>query len=188
MAELPAVKVLNLSMVVTKDLLETFFGFVGTVEGIDLKASDAHPNTQEALVRFSSAEEAALALHLTGTTIADKTLFITSPAAYSQPNEAVIASYAKLEAAAVAAAAASGELHNYQKGIERTLYAGNLHSPLTSDEIFMLFSSCGDVLQVRMAGDPLHSTRYAFIEFATPEGATMALNLQGMIVAGRSIK
>ncbi|KAJ1342961.1 hypothetical protein BSLG_002468 [Batrachochytrium salamandrivorans] len=167
-----SVKVLNLSKLVTEELLHTFFSFIGPVLNINLQLSPSNPEVQESLVEYQEAEHASLALHLTGTVMADRALFVTPPNARIAP---------LLFNGAMAVPTSNSPTLG-------TLYAGNLHSGLSQQELWMLFSSCGDVIQVKMAGDPTHSTRYAFIEFGTSEGAAMALNLHGMMVAGRAIK
>ncbi|BDA45908.1 probable polyadenylate-binding protein-interacting protein 8 at N-terminal half [Coccomyxa sp. Obi] len=51
-----------------------------------------------------------------------------------------------------------------------------------------LFGHCGTVTQIRIAGDPSYDTRYAFIEFTTPEESQTAMMLDGMNVFDRQIR
>ncbi|KAH6574405.1 hypothetical protein BASA61_007094 [Batrachochytrium salamandrivorans] len=195
-----SVKVLNLSKLVTEELLHTFFSFIGPVLNINLQLSPSNPEVQESLVEYQEAEHASLALHLTGTVMADRALFVTPPNARIAPllfngAMAVPTSNSPTPGVLMPMGMAGNSMTPFgqaallgRDGVDRTLYAGNLHSGLSQQELWMLFSSCGDVIQVKMAGDPTHSTRYAFIEFGTSEGAAMALNLHGMMVAGRAIK
>ncbi|KAL2913434.1 hypothetical protein HK105_207046 [Polyrhizophydium stewartii] len=184
------VKVLNLSKLIKSDVLTAFLSFVGQVVSVTLQPSASNTPTNEAIVEFGSVQEASLALHLTGTVLGDKTLFVVPPTAQHQPPAGELTPAGAAGAAGVMPASVPvvplGQ--SSREVVERTLYSGNLHSGLTTEELWMLFSACGKVTQIKMAGDPTHSTRYAFVEFETYEDATSGLSLHGTIVAGRAIK
>lgn len=71
---------------------------------------------------------------------------------------------------------------------DRTVYVGNVGKEVDEAALFALFGHCGSVSQIRIAGEPNYETRYAFIEFTTPEEASTALLLDGMMVFDRPIK
>eukprot|EP00873_Tetraselmis_striata_P007435 jgi/Tetstr1/427699/TSEL_017824.t1 len=73
-------------------------------------------------------------------------------------------------------------------GNDRTVYVGNVGRDVDEQTLHMLFVHCGQVTQIRIAGDPTYETRFAFIEFLAPEMAQTACLLDGMNVFDRSIK
>lgn len=71
---------------------------------------------------------------------------------------------------------------------DRTIYVGSVGKEVDEPALLALFGHCGNVTQIRIAGDPSYDTRYAFIEFTAPEEAQVALLLDGMAVFDRTIK
>ncbi|CAG8558073.1 949_t:CDS:2 [Diversispora eburnea] len=67
--------------------------------------------------------------------------------------------------------------------ISRTVYIGNINSSISEPELTQFFSACGPVAYVKMAGDPAQPTRFAFLEFATFEGAQAAMQMNGVMLA-----
>mmetsp|Transcript_6268 Transcript_6268/g.17539 ORF Transcript_6268/g.17539 Transcript_6268/m.17539 type:complete len:327 (+) Transcript_6268:289-1269(+) len=70
----------------------------------------------------------------------------------------------------------------------RTVYVGNVNGSLDEQTIRALFQHCGNVTQVRIAGDPSYNTRYCFVEFSNEMEAMAALSLNGLQLADRQIK
>lgn len=72
--------------------------------------------------------------------------------------------------------------------ISRTVYIGNINSSISEPELTQFFSACGPVAYVKMAGDPAQPTRFAFLEFATFEGAQAAMQMNGVMLGDRPLK
>ncbi|KAJ2322920.1 hypothetical protein GGH92_011025, partial [Coemansia sp. RSA 2673] len=72
--------------------------------------------------------------------------------------------------------------------ISRTIYVGNIASNVVEQQLMDFFSVCGPVAYVKMAGDGLQPTRFAFVEFAEMATAQAALQMNGMMLADRPLK
>ncbi|KAJ1676658.1 hypothetical protein EV182_007743, partial [Spiromyces aspiralis] len=72
--------------------------------------------------------------------------------------------------------------------ISRTVYVGNISNVVTDQQLMDFFSSAGPVAYVKMAGDGLQPTRFAFVEFADVTSAQAALLLNGTMLADRPLK
>ena len=76
-----------------------------------------------------------------------------------------------------------------QEAVSRTIYVGSVDVKISSQQLVDYFVTfCGPALKSRLAGDTYHDTRFAFIEFATVEGAHQALQLNGSQLGNFPIK
>ncbi|XP_062090169.1 polyadenylate-binding protein-interacting protein 9-like [Humulus lupulus] len=66
--------------------------------------------------------------------------------------------------------------------IRRTVYVSDIDQLVTEERLAALFSSCGQVVDCRVCGDPHSVLRFAFVEFADEHGARAALNLGGTVL------
>ncbi|RUS32157.1 hypothetical protein BC938DRAFT_476131 [Jimgerdemannia flammicorona] len=207
-------KVANISSLVTEQILRQMFQFLGDVEELKFPHGDG---LQEALVEFKEASSAMTALHLSGTELGDRILFVsanygslsvdssslvspqarTFPPLGPHPNLTLRNTPVTATTAQVAALRALNPVINPtvaqfdpQKAeeISRTVYIGNISSVVTEQELTHHFAACGPVAYVKMAGDPAQPTRFAFLEFATVTGAHAALSMNGLILADRPLK
>ncbi|GLU17704.1 hypothetical protein SLE2022_340600 [Rubroshorea leprosula] len=69
-----------------------------------------------------------------------------------------------------------------EDSIRRTVYVSDIDQTITEERLAGLFSSCGEVVDCRVCGDPHSVLRFAFVEFANEEGARAALNLGGTML------
>lgn len=69
-----------------------------------------------------------------------------------------------------------------EDSIRRTVYVSDIDHNITEERLAGLFSSCGEVVDCRVCGDPHSVLRFAFVEFANEEGARDALNLAGTML------
>lgn len=69
-----------------------------------------------------------------------------------------------------------------EDSIRRTVYVSDIDQNITEERLAGLFSSCGEVVDCRVCGDPHSVLRFAFVEFANEEGARAALNLGGTML------
>lgn len=67
-------------------------------------------------------------------------------------------------------------------------FKGNLASCVTEDILISFFSYCGQITNLKLAGDPNYPSRFAFIEFASDEQASQACQLSGYDLFGKIIK
>ncbi|KAH1051754.1 hypothetical protein GLYMA_08G176400v4 [Glycine max] len=69
-----------------------------------------------------------------------------------------------------------------EDSIRRTVYVSEIDQHVTEERLAALFSSCGQVIDCRICGDPHSVLRFAFVEFADEYGARTALNLGGTVL------
>ncbi|XP_078438688.1 polyadenylate-binding protein-interacting protein 9-like isoform X2 [Wolffia australiana] len=69
-----------------------------------------------------------------------------------------------------------------EDSIRRTVYVSDIDTNVTEEQLAALFTSCGQVVDCRVCGDPHSILRFAFIEFADEQGARAALNLGGTVL------
>merc|ERR1719486_505073 len=73
-------------------------------------------------------------------------------------------------------------------GVQNTLYVGNIPGGATEGAVMALFQSCGQIQQVRLAGDPSYQNRFAFVQFQDQNQANMGLSMDGMTFMDRQLK
>ncbi|XP_020577326.1 polyadenylate-binding protein-interacting protein 9-like [Phalaenopsis equestris] len=69
-----------------------------------------------------------------------------------------------------------------EESIRRTVYVSDIDHHITEEQLAELFTSCGQVIDCRVCGDPHSALRFAFIEFDDDEGARAALSLGGAML------
>ncbi|PKA51652.1 putative polyadenylate-binding protein [Apostasia shenzhenica] len=69
-----------------------------------------------------------------------------------------------------------------EESIRRTVYVSDIDQNVTEEHLAELFSTCGQVVDCRICGDPHSILRFAFIEFSNEEGGRAALNLGGTML------
>ncbi|KAH7512792.1 polyadenylate-binding protein-interacting protein 9 [Ziziphus jujuba] len=69
-----------------------------------------------------------------------------------------------------------------ENSVRRTVYVSDIDQQVTEERLAALFSSCGQVVDCRVCGDPHSVLRFAFVEFADEHGARQALNLGGTVL------
>nr|DAD33873.1 TPA_asm: hypothetical protein HUJ06_012724 [Nelumbo nucifera] len=69
-----------------------------------------------------------------------------------------------------------------EDSIRRTVYVSDIDQHVTEERLAALFTTCGQVVDCRVCGDPHSVLRFAFIEFADEQGARAALNLAGTML------
>ncbi|XP_071689024.1 polyadenylate-binding protein-interacting protein 9-like [Rutidosis leptorrhynchoides] len=71
----------------------------------------------------------------------------------------------------------------------RTFYCTNIDKKVSQLEVKNFFETrCGEVSQLRLLGDNIHSTRIAFVEFVMAESAIMALDCCGQQLGSQPIR
>lgn len=69
-----------------------------------------------------------------------------------------------------------------EDSIRRTIYVSDVDHNVTEEKLAEVFSTCGQVVDCRICGDPRSILRFAFIEFSDEAGARAALNLGGTVL------
>ncbi|KAJ2829992.1 hypothetical protein GGI24_002010 [Coemansia furcata] len=209
-----SVRVTNISRHVDSAILTRLFSFLGDIVHVEMRPSGINPEVQEAVVEFQEAHSVKPALFLSGTEIGDRALQVSEdtalPAvaglainaramggAHALPlaNPAVVAMMGRRTLHAIPANLAS-VIHpsilqldpTKAEEISRTIYVGNIASGVGEQQLMDFFSACGPVAYVKMAGDGLQPTRFAFVEFADMPTAQAALQMNGMMLADRPLK
>eukprot|EP00455_Lapot_gusevi_P031616 TRINITY_DN3435_c0_g1_i3.p1 TRINITY_DN3435_c0_g1~~TRINITY_DN3435_c0_g1_i3.p1 ORF type:complete len:211 (+),score=44.88 TRINITY_DN3435_c0_g1_i3:100-732(+) len=189
------VLVSNISPIIEKEHVQELFTAIGPVVSCTL-FGDA--SGKLAIVVYQDPDHAKASLFLSGTPLGDRPLTVApAPAASPLP---LASSFNALDPLGLSSAAslpvpglgAQPPLNAaVSKRIEetaRTIYVGNLDPMVTEDHLRKVFEPCGDILYVKLSGDPQQLNRYAFIEFVRLESANMALALTGLQVFDRPIK
>ncbi|KAG2386933.1 hypothetical protein C9374_001968 [Naegleria lovaniensis] len=70
----------------------------------------------------------------------------------------------------------------------RTVHIGNIPSVTTIETLQSIFSKYGEITNIKLAGDPSYSKRFAFIEYAEPYQAKSSLCLDGTEYLGQILK
>ncbi|KAI8607313.1 hypothetical protein BC830DRAFT_1175451 [Chytriomyces sp. MP71] len=192
---------LTLRPALRDDTLRELFAHLGRIASITFVGSGQFGSgTKEALVEFADPGAAAIAMHLTGTELADHMLLVTShtPAPAAAP-VASVSNVAALFAGFVPTALPVQPVNSlmgtalgqgvpgtniknpyvtpqlYQLDpskadeIGRTVYVGNISLLISELDLTQMFSACGPVTFIKMAGDPAHGCRFAFVEFERAE-------------------
>ncbi|KAJ1926981.1 hypothetical protein IWQ60_003319 [Tieghemiomyces parasiticus] len=121
-------------------------------------------------VSFRDEHAATVALRLTGTTLGDRVIFVTSTAVSSDPNQPAAAEQQRIEELA------------------RTIYVGNLDDVIADDGLRALFEKFGNILFTRLTTRAGQTARFAFIEFENVQSAQAALSLSGTVYNERVLK
>ncbi|XP_009381206.2 polyadenylate-binding protein-interacting protein 8-like isoform X1 [Musa acuminata AAA Group] len=75
-----------------------------------------------------------------------------------------------------------------EDSIRRTVYVSDIDQLVTEEKLAEIFSTCGQVVDCRICGDPHSVLRFAFIEFSDEDGARTALNLGGTVLGFYPVK
>ncbi|KAL6076629.1 Round spermatid basic protein 1-like protein [Balamuthia mandrillaris] len=203
----------NISPAADETQLISFFSQYGTVQQIKHLGNPAVGPTY-AFIKMSSAESANAALSASDTPLLGQPLKVVlassndmptlaSPAVGGGgllssppggllpfPTAAAVLPVAAAPIPAFMPSPITGVSTNAQKQDEvaRTVYVGNVNSQINADQLMAYFSFCGPITYCRMAGDESHPARFAFIEFATMDGANAAMQLNGTILIDRVLK
>ncbi|KAF8031561.1 hypothetical protein BT93_D0701 [Corymbia citriodora subsp. variegata] len=93
-----------------------------------------------------------------------------------------------VQSTAAAAGGPGGSIGPYSGGARR-LYVGNLHTNLSTEQLKKIFEPFGEVELVQLPLDESgHCKGFGFVQFARLEDARNALSLNGLEIAGRTIK
>jgi len=160
----------NISPQLTEHHLRELFECCGPIKKMELTAVEP----RSCIIQFGEEAHAKAAFFLSGTPLGDRPLTVSLQAPMS---------YANLPEGSPLIAAQKRE-----NQISRTIYVGNLNLAIDDDALRQFFSSAGTVTATKMAETDGKQTRFAFVEFDTPEQAQMALTLQGTVLADKAIK
>jgi len=75
-----------------------------------------------------------------------------------------------------------------QENIRRTIYISDIDQQVTEEQLAVLFSKCGVVVDCRVCGDPNSAMRFAFVEFLNEEGAQKALKKNGTEIGASRLR
>lgn len=146
-------------------------------------------NERNAIIIYKDANNAAASLTLDGTKLGDLNISISAiPDGLYQDFEQEQNTYqAPLANSDVSQLATQAEVRRLDE-VSRTIYVGNLAPIITEEHICSLFSVCGNILYVKMAGEAGTAARYAFIEFSKKDAVQKAYQLTGTVLIDRAIK
>ncbi|OAY85141.1 polyadenylate-binding protein-interacting protein 11-like [Ananas comosus] len=75
-----------------------------------------------------------------------------------------------------------------EDSIKKTVYISEIDRQITEEQLAALFSNCGKVVDCRICGDANSALRFAFVEFASENGARAALNLGGTMLGYHPVR
>lgn len=196
------VVVSNIQASVAPDIIQAFFGHVGPVVSARTLSFDPVSCTKQFLVQFETPAQASAALALSGILLLEKPVLVTPGDSCAPRPSSTSSTGGKSEVEETTSAAAEitakaktedpdAMLHTQKaEDVSRTIYVGNVASSVTQQQLTDFFSSsCGAVNFAHIAGDDSRATRFAFVEFATKEGASVALaTMGGRILQDRAVR
>jgi hypothetical protein len=154
----------NISPQLTEHHLRELFECCGAIKKMELTVGEPRTCT----IQFGEEAHAKAAFFLSGTPLGDRplTVALQTPMSYD-----------------------GAGANRSSNQVARTIYVGNLNLAIDEDALRQFFSSAGTVTATKLAGEADgKQTRFAFVEFDTPEQAQMALTLQGTVLADKAIK
>lgn len=207
------VTVMNISKVINEENIRELFSTVGTITHIEWYSGE---NENSCHIAFENVESSRTATLLTNTVLGERCLqvFEAAPMPYStgyfhsnhndsssttqvQASKRVLTpaeTIAQLKTAArklnpFEAIYETDQLEE-QRLIARTVYVGNIAPHVTEGELRSFLLPCGNIIYVKMAGNPAMGVKYAFVEFDSEEAAqkAMAMTGTGANLADRPIK
>lgn len=82
-----------------------------------------------------------------------------------------------------------GTLDNPVGNSACTIYVSGVDRTLSDSDLYQFFQAqCGTVVKVQLTGPVTQPTRFAYVEFETPQAAEAAQNLSGTFVGGYAIE
>ncbi|KAL8095647.1 uncharacterized protein LOC141692812 isoform X2 [Apium graveolens] len=82
----------------------------------------------------------------------------------------------------------SKRTNSAQRKIKRTVFVSDIDNEIAEVQLAALFTSCGEIVDCRICGDPKSALRFGFVEFSVKEGARNALSLAGMMLGSHTVK
>lgn len=170
----------NISPQLSDNHIRELFECCGPIKKMDM--TNTEPRT--CTILFGEESHAKAAFFLSGTPLGDRPLTVSLqpiiiPQYAIDPSKPIV--YPDGSPLALA--------QKREQLIARTIYVGNLNLAVEEESLRQFFSSAGTVTATKLAGDTEgKATRFAFVEFETPEMAQMALTLQGTVLGDKAIK
>ncbi|KAL7754062.1 Oxysterol-binding protein 3 [Sorochytrium milnesiophthora] len=174
------VRVNSINSRVEREVVEKLFSFIGPVKYLHVNPSLFVPGTQEAIVEFRNADDATLALQLSGVTLVDRPLVVMRQTMSVTDIPPVI----------------SLNVNNpmldpgKRERIACTIYIRDLSPLATEDDVVQFFSAAGKVELVKVVGEADNPAvkRFAFLEFTTSDAADNAVAMNGQELLGMPLK
>lgn len=162
----------DLDQQITEEQLATFFSECGTV--VDCRVcGDPNSAMRFAFVEFQSAEGAVEALKMTGCDLGSSRVRVLPSKTAIVPVNKDLMPRNKEE----------------MEQCSRTVYATNIDKKVDREDVQRFFEAlCGPVCRLRLLGDHAHSTRIAFVEFASADSALAALSCSGALLGTMPIR
>ena len=162
---------------ITESQICEFFSYCGKILNYRVCGDTQHP-TRFAFFEFEAKESAVAAISLSGQFLGRYALRILGSRTVIQPTPGAVGNGATYSFTPA---------HHDQ--INRTVYVGNVDVGLTEDDLKDFFdANCGPVTKVVLAGDVVHSARFAFVEFLHFESRNKALDCSGTLLGNRNIR
>lgn len=155
------------------------------------------------MVTFCNPAVAAAALHLTGTDLAGRALFVSSTLPAGSVPTGYGGSFGQSGLQSCGIISAPFKNPNVTPAIiqcdpiraeemSRTIYIGNLPINITEEQLREFLKSVGNLVNMKIAGENTASVtgsgKYAFLEFETQNQAEEALKLNGVVLGDRAIR
>ncbi|CAA0808739.1 Polyadenylate-binding protein-interacting protein 9 [Striga hermonthica] len=157
---------------ITEERLAALFISCGQV--VDCRVcGDPHSRLRFAFVEFSDEHSAKAALTLTGTLLGFSPIKVLPSKTAILPVNPTFLPRSEDE----------------REMCARTVYCTNIDKKVSQGDVKSFFETrCGEVSQLRLLGDHMHSTRIAFVEFVMADSAILALNCCGQLLGSQHIR
>lgn len=189
----------NISLELNENHIKELFECCGPIARLNMTSG---PFSKECEIEFQQVAHTKAAVFLSNTPLGDRNLTVmikpqpVAPAPIPAP-QAYAPHMAGADdipsAGAPENALMSGPLRQAaekkMKEIACTIYVGNIDVSIEEDQLKKFFIGCGVVTCLKLAGDVIGKpSRFGFVEFASPEMADRAIQLNGAILADRPLK
>lgn len=159
----------GLSYETTEETLHEYFDVYGEIEKLNLpKYQDSQNNIGYCHITFTDSESAKNALEMNGKVVDNR--------------------YLEIEMARGARSFATQE--DVDSIVSRTVFVKNLPYECAEDEVGDFFSSCGEILEVRLVYHPVQKyfKGFGYIDFKNVSGAKNAVAMSGKMYRGRPLR
>eukprot|EP01060_Flectonema_neradi_P001576 TRINITY_DN10946_c0_g1_i1.p1 TRINITY_DN10946_c0_g1~~TRINITY_DN10946_c0_g1_i1.p1 ORF type:complete len:364 (+),score=52.01 TRINITY_DN10946_c0_g1_i1:213-1304(+) len=167
------VHVTNICSKLSEKDVAAFFQQYGPVTYVKIAGDDDKPS-RFCFIEFATVEAAMQAMKFSGVLLKDRPLTIV-PSTTPIIKPEVSTGTDSLIKVSKEGATQQNPQNEFMTAIARTIYAANVDSNASEEELFQHFNQSGPVTYIKLAGDDRKPARFAFVEYMDPAGAFTCL-------------
>ena len=167
------VHVTNICSRLSEKDVAVFFQQCGPVTYVKIAGDDDKPS-RFCFIEFATVEAAMQAMKISGVLLKERPLTIV-PSTTPIIKPEVSTGTDSLIKVSKEGSASQQPRNEFMTAIARTIYAANVDSNASEEELFQHFNQAGPVTYIKLAGDDRKPARFAFVEYMDPAGAFSCL-------------